>query len=236
MKHHPVTGEEVPDETASVPVLTYKKARKAQWPKADYVVGNPPYIGNKRMRLALGDGYAEALRSAWTEVSDAVDFVMYWWKNAGDMVRNGTVRRFGFITTNSITQTFNRRVVQEALDNGVSMAVVIPDHPWVDEHDGANVRVAMTVAGPSDIKCTYYVVRDETEGDDGTAFVTLAQVERDHLNAFAKTDNDSESIALRANRGLAFRGITLVGEGFVLTPEEAARIRLPTPRNVTTCP
>ena len=65
MKIHPVTKKEVPDETATVPVYRYVNPRKAEWPKADFIVGNPPFVGNKRMRAALGDGYVEALRSTW---------------------------------------------------------------------------------------------------------------------------------------------------------------------------
>ena len=43
-KVHSVTGEEVPDVSAQVPVYHYLNPRKANWPKADYVIGNPPYI------------------------------------------------------------------------------------------------------------------------------------------------------------------------------------------------
>ena len=60
-KKHPVTGEDVPDEGATVEELAYLNPRKAEWPEADYVVGNPPFIGTAKMREALGDGYAEAL-------------------------------------------------------------------------------------------------------------------------------------------------------------------------------
>ena len=62
-KTHPVTGEEVPDESARVPVCAATSTRaRADWPQADYVVGNPPFIGNWRMRGELGDGYTETLR------------------------------------------------------------------------------------------------------------------------------------------------------------------------------
>ncbi len=149
-RKNPVTGEDVPDESARVVVYRYLNPTKAEWPKADFVVGNPPYIGNKRMRLALGDGYVEALRSAWKDVPETVDFVLYWWHQAADLSRAKAIRRFGFITTNSITQTFNRRVIQQALDSGVSLAFAISDHPWVDEKDGAAVRVAMSV-GTTDV-------------------------------------------------------------------------------------
>ncbi|HOF32350.1 MAG TPA: hypothetical protein PK441_15970, partial [Burkholderiaceae bacterium] len=90
--------------------------RPAEWPAADFIVGNPPFIGASAMRAALGDGYVEALRKIWTDVPESADFVMYWWHHAACLVRAGAARRFGFITTNSLRQTFNRRVVQAALD------------------------------------------------------------------------------------------------------------------------
>ncbi|HEY5613596.1 MAG TPA: type IIL restriction-modification enzyme MmeI, partial [Lysobacter sp.] len=70
MKASPVTGEDVPDDGARVPVERYVNPRKATWPEADFVVGNPPFIGTKRMRAALGGGYVEALRGAWPDVQD----------------------------------------------------------------------------------------------------------------------------------------------------------------------
>jgi hypothetical protein len=115
-KKHPVTGEDVPDEAAQVPQWRYVNPRPAEWPAADFIVGNPPFIGAGPMRAALGDGYVQALRATWTDVPESADFVMYWWHHAAWLVRAGLARRFGFITTNSLRQTFNRRVVQAALD------------------------------------------------------------------------------------------------------------------------
>ena len=47
-KPHPVTGEEVPDPEAREPVYTYSNPKPAKWPAADYIVGNPPFIGYRR--------------------------------------------------------------------------------------------------------------------------------------------------------------------------------------------
>jgi hypothetical protein len=77
-KLHPVTGLNVPDETAQVVQERYINPRKAQWPKVHFIVGNPPFIGAKAMRAALGDGYVDALRSSWHEVPESADLVMYW--------------------------------------------------------------------------------------------------------------------------------------------------------------
>ncbi|MDH5829562.1 class I SAM-dependent DNA methyltransferase [Luteimonas sp. M1R5S18] len=129
MKPSPVTGEPVPDEAARKPVERYVNPRKAAWPEADFVVGNPPFIGNKRMRTALGDGYVEALRGAWPEVPETSDFVMYWWHFAAQLTRRGAVERFGFITTNSIRQAFNRRVIETALASPASKAAQTPSSP-----------------------------------------------------------------------------------------------------------
>jgi hypothetical protein len=116
-KTHPVTGKEVPDESATIALFDYKNPRRAEWPQADYIVGNPPFIGASRMRDALGDGYTEALRKAWKgDVPESADFVMFWWQKAAAEVVQGRCKRFGFITTNSIHQTFNRRVIEPFLE------------------------------------------------------------------------------------------------------------------------
>jgi hypothetical protein len=49
----------VPDESSKRVVYTYVNPNPAEWPAADFIVGNPPFIGPARMRAALGDGYAE---------------------------------------------------------------------------------------------------------------------------------------------------------------------------------
>ena len=146
---HPVTGLPVPDEAARVPVLDYPDPQPAEWPEADFIVGNPPFVGTARMREALGDGYTEALRKTYRgHVPDSADLVMYWWFRAAEAVKEGKTERFGFITTNSLRQTFNRKVMQPFLEGdapALALTFAVPDHPWVDSADGAAVRIAMTV-------------------------------------------------------------------------------------------
>ncbi|MGH8670521.1 MAG: DNA methyltransferase, partial [Burkholderiales bacterium] len=146
-KKSPVTGEDVPDESAQVPVERYVNPKKANWPKADFVIGNPPFLGKGKVRDALGDGYVGALRETWAEMPDSVDLVMYWWNACALLARTRNIRRFGLITTNSIRQAFNRRVLEVHMSAEASIALVfaVPDHPWVDSADGAAVRIAMTV-------------------------------------------------------------------------------------------
>ncbi len=222
MKLHPVTGEEVPDESAQVPVYRYVNPRKAEWPEAEFIVGNPPFVGNKRMRQALGDGYVEALREAHGDVPETSDLVMYWWNHAAQIVQTSDTRRFGFITTNSITQLFNRRV----LDNHINaarelvIAFAIPDHPWVDSVSGAAVRVAMTAAERGNGPGWLAIVVDEFDKDDEEVGVTIAQ-RRGSVNTNLTLGPQLQNVQkLRSNVGLSFMGVTLVGQGFVVNADD----------------
>lgn len=219
MKEHPATGKKVPDETARVEVFRYVKPRAAKWPKADFIVGNPPFIGGKDVRDRLGDGYFKAL-FATTDVPESADFVMHWWDKAAIAVRKAGTRRFGFVTTNSITQVFSRRVIAKHLDakDRVSLLFAIPNHPWVDEKDGAAVRIAMTVAVPGKAAGHHWSVADESGAPDHLVYTErVGQISAD-LRIGADV---TSSIALRANEKLASRGVQLMGDGFIITLEQS---------------
>jgi hypothetical protein len=232
MKLSPVTGENVPDETKRVPVVRYIRPRRATWPTAEFIVGNPPYIGTKRMRQALGEGYVEAIRNAYApDVEENADFVMYWWQSAAALVRSRRAQRFGFITTNSITQTFNRRVVTQHVDaeaDALALTFAIPDHPWVDSANGAAVRVAMTVGALEDkARGRLLTATSETESTDadGAATVTFDE-RRGPINADLTIGANLVGVEpLRANDGLCTNGVALHGQGFVVAPEAAKKLR-----------
>ena len=221
MKVSPVTGKEVPDESATVPVYAYPNPRKATWPDADFIVGNPPFIGNKRMRAVLGEGYVEALRATWHYLPDSLDLVMYWWVAAEEKVRAGAAQRFGLITTNSISQVFARAPIERFIANGGRLIEAVPDHPWVDASSGAAVRIAMTVGGRAEHaegQAVRWVVRDLQNGSRGAETPNLEYVpQRGTIGADLSVGVDVEAAQdLTANRGIAFRGITLVGDGFIV--------------------
>jgi hypothetical protein len=228
-KTHPVTGEQVPDEAAQVPQWRYVGARKAQWPQADFIVGNPPFIGAASMRAALGDGYVQALRETWQDVPESADFVMFWWHHAAAQVAAGHTRRMGLITTNSLRQTFNRRVVQAALDKGCHLHMAIADHPWVDGANGAAVRIAMTVLAPGAGEGQLLTVTDEQPGEHGEMAVSLTERSGLIHADLSVGANVAAAAPLRANQDLSNRGVQLFGAGFIVTPEQAAALLPPLP-------
>lgn len=226
MKAHPVTGELVPDEAAQVPQWRYVNPRAAQWPQVEFIVGNPPFIGKLKMREALGDGYVEALRRTYATVPDSADFVMYWWHKAAEVVGNAQARQFGFITTNSVTMTYNRRVVESHLSakTPVYLGFAIPDHPWVDSAQGAAVRIAMTVGAPGTQEGLLQTIVSESAAD-ADAYVVVFNEKRGTLHADLRIGADVSSAApLKANAQISSTGVIPHGAGMLVTPEVAATL------------
>lgn len=236
MMHHPFTGELVPDASSQKSILDYDATKPAEWPIAQFIVGNPPFIGVSRMRETLGDGYVEALWAAYPNMPQSADLVMFWWNKAAHLARqydvtsNGALRRFGFITTNSIRQTFNRRVLEQHLQDRkrpISLLFTIPDHPWIDSQDGASVRISMTVAGAGRRDGQFLTLLSEgtSEIEDGAHEVKFQhRIGRVFANLQVGVDVSSAH-ELRANIGLGNRGVQPIGTGFTISREQAEEFK-----------
>jgi hypothetical protein len=184
---HPVTGELVPDPAAKLEYRTILDPRETEWPPAEFIIGNPPFMGQFRQREAFGDGYVDALRAAYPQVPDAADLVIYWWYKAAKEVAEGRTMRAGFITTQSITQKQNREVIVDAEAKGARVVWAIADHYWNDGSDDARVRVAMTVIAKNPASATLVTV-------DGNATV-VATVIVPRLNADLSAHADVSAAA-----------------------------------------
>ncbi|MDZ4380729.1 MAG: type IIL restriction-modification enzyme MmeI [Parvibaculum sp.] len=227
MKKHPVTGEDVPDDAARIELYTYSNPKPAEWPKADFIVGNPPFIGDKRMRDALGDGYVDAIRKAYKALPGSIDFVLYWWNMSAQLVRSGAVRRFGLITTNTLGQSFNRKVVADHLSskNPLNIVFAVPDHPWVDPSQGASVRISMTVGATDQTTGQLLTVTNETPTDNGEISIQFNQKGGAIDASLYVGPAVSMATALLCNKGIACNGMMLSGRGFVLSEAEATRLK-----------
>lgn len=211
-------------------VETYPNARRPVWPEAEFIVGNPPFLGKgAAMRGPLGDAYVDALWTAHPQMNESADFVLYWWDKAAEMLtqKNATLRRFGLVTTNSISQTFNRRVLERHLgeESQISLAFAIPDHPWTKStKDAAAVRIAMTVASSASSQGSLYEVVSERGLETDEPHLTFS-VRHGKINPDLTVGAEvSRARPLQATEGLSWNGVMLAGKGFVLSDTERAHI------------
>ena len=117
------------------------EGRESDWPAADVVIGNPPFLGGKLLNAHLGEDYVSRLFAVYEgRVPAEADLVCYWFVKAGEQMRAGRAKRVGLVSTNSIRGGANRRALQGAIRE-CPIFEAWSDEPWVVE--GAAVRVSM---------------------------------------------------------------------------------------------
>ena len=184
------------------------------WPAADVVIGNPPFLGGKLLNEGLGEDYVSRVFSLYKRrVPAEADLVCYWFVKAGEQVSAGKTKRVGLVATNSIRGGANRdALVRATADRPIFEAW--SDEPWVI--DGAAVRVSLVCFAASDDESASERRLDGERVDavhaDLTAGVDLTRVQR-----------------LYRNRGIAFMGDTKSGSFDV--PGALAREWLQAPTN-----
>jgi len=227
-KLHPITGEEIPDEEATAELRSYINPRAAIWPDADFIIGNPPFIGGKDMRQELGDGYAEACWKVRKHIPGGADYVMHFWDKAAETVRAGKAMQFGLISTNSITQTFSRRVIERHLraKKPLSLAMAVPDHPWMKSADRAAVRIAMTVGVRGSGAGVLKLMIHEKDINTDSPKVELSENRGNIQPDFTLGADVTSAASLKAGEKLCSPGVKLHGAGFIVTPQEAAGLGL----------
>ena len=118
---------------------------EATWPAASVVIGNPPFLGDKRMRAELGDGYTNVLRKTYEHrVPGGADLVCYWFEKARKAIEVQGLGAAGLVSTNSIRGGKNR-VVLDAIADTTRIFEAWSDEGWVNE--GAAVRVSLIAFG-----------------------------------------------------------------------------------------
>lgn len=187
---------------------------RAAWPKADVVVGNPPFLGNKKMIGELGEDYTGRLRKAYSDLPGGVDLVCYWFAKSWLQMDEGQLVRAGLVATNSIRGGTNREVLRRIVEGG-RIFNALSDEPWFDEK-GAAVRVSIICF---DV--------------DGAGAVTLdgeevPEIYSDLAKARGGVDLTSASTLIQ-NKGTAFQGPVKVGAFDV--EGDLARVWLTAPIN-----
>jgi hypothetical protein len=112
-----------------------------EWPTADFIVGNPPFLGGKRIRGEIGDVYFEALVRLYQSAIPAFsDLCCYWFEKARHQIELGRCKRAGLLATQGIRGGSNREVLNRIKASG-DIFFAESDRDWV--LDGATVHVSM---------------------------------------------------------------------------------------------
>jgi type II restriction/modification system DNA methylase subunit YeeA len=179
--------------------------REPEWPEADVIVGNPPFLGGKRMRAELADGYVNDLFALYSDrVAREADLVTYWFEKARAEIEQGRVKRAGLLATNSIRGGANRRVLQRIRQSG-GIFFAESDRPWI--LNGAAVRVSMV---------------GFDRGDQTERVLDGAPVEEIYADLTGALDL-TEAKPLRENLGIAYMGDTKGGP-FDIPPDLAKQM------------
>ncbi len=116
-------------------------AVEAEWPEAEFIVGNPPFLGDRRMIASLGVNYVTTLRSLFSaRIPGKSDLVCYWFAKSAEIVEKGQTKRVGLVATNSISGGNNLDTLIYITEKS-RLFEAYRDEEWT--FDGADVRVAI---------------------------------------------------------------------------------------------
>ena len=176
-----------------------------EWPAAEVIVGNPPFLGHKKQRIELGAIYAEEVRALYSGRLDGrYDLVCLWFEKARTLVENGSTKRVGLLATNSIRKGASNEVLRR-IAKVAPIFLAWADRPWI--LDGAAVRVSMIGFGIEHVESCWL---------DG------ARVSKINPDLTSEADL-TEAQQLQENTSLAFIGTQRTGP-FEITKQEAARL------------
>ncbi|HUZ71719.1 MAG TPA: DNA methyltransferase [Stellaceae bacterium] len=178
--------------------LVTPAGKEADWPEADVIIGNPPFLGDKLMMRKLGEEYTTKVRAAYAgRVPGGADLVCYWFEKARGLVASGNVRRAGLVATNSIRGGANRKVLDRIRQTG-AIFDAWSDQPWVVA--GAAVRVSLVSFSGKDYAGT------ATPRLDGN------EVHEIYPDLAAGTVDLTRTLPLKENENRAFNGVSIKGE------------------------
>jgi Fe-S-cluster formation regulator IscX/YfhJ len=172
-----------------------------QWPEADVIIGNPPFLGGQFLRREKGDTYAEKIYSHWPEVKNQPDYCIFWFRKAHE----SSARRIGLVGTNSVAQGVSRAAsLDYVVNNGGFIHNAISTQEWSGE---ANVHVSIVNWSKTNEPKKY-----------------LDNNEVKIINSSLKSAISTTSAKpLEGNKNISFKAIEHAGRGFVISETQAKK-------------
>lgn len=118
---------------------------RTTWPAADVIIGNPPFLGAKRLKPERGADYVNAVRKLYPEVPGMADYCVYWFRRAHDHLPVCTAAdpvagRAGLVGTQNIRNNASRIGGLDAICADGTLIEAVDNQPWSGE---ANVHVSI---------------------------------------------------------------------------------------------
>jgi len=176
------------------------------------LVGNPPFLGGKRMAPAVGDRYTRYLKTYVLPEKGAADLCVYFFSRALHLVSPSGVA--GLLATDTFTEGDTQRCGPASLLRaGATFTRAEPRRPWPGSA-AQDIAVVHFTRGPWSGRCFI---------DD----LPVAGIGPYLSENAAK----AEPAQLAERRGRAAIGVSLLGEGFILSAAEAREMIDLDPRN-----
>jgi len=181
----------------------------AEWPTAHAIVGNPPFLGGKKLQDELGSEYVGRLHVAYPNVHGRSDYCAYWFLRAHDAL--SADGRAGLIGTSSIRHGITAAAsLRYIVENGGSIVYAVSERDWPGEA-AVTVSIVNWTNGTPPGRRTLVV--------GGKGFV------RDHISSHLELRSDtSEATPLFANRFGTSQGVDFSTTSYYLGGEVAARL------------
>ena len=195
MPDHPVLAriESIRCTDAILDLSDPEHPKEPEWPEAEFIVGNPPFLGGKRMLSELGEPYLIALRQVWDDrLSRFSDLCCYWFEKSRKQIEEGKSRRTGLLATQGIRGGANRKVLERIKTTG-DIFFAESDRDWI--LDGATVHVSMV---------------GFDNGEDTSRVLDKQPVATIHPNLAAGADTTT-ALTLKGNAALSFIGVQKSG-------------------------
>jgi hypothetical protein len=177
----------------------------------DGIVGNPPFLGGRRISTAMGTAYSTFLTVLHNHANKDVDLVGHFFRRAFDLLRS--YGAYGLLATNTIAEGDTRQGSLEwMLRNGATIYAGYPNEPWPGKAAVVTSRI--------------HLFKGAWKGSKSLSGKPVA-----HISAFLSSQDAWTPRSLSANSNLAYLGSYVLGMGFVLTLEEGKRMFLDDPRN-----
>ena len=182
------------------------------WPRADVIIGNPPFLGGRILRRELGDEYVDTMFEVWdNRVPRDADLCCYWFEKARIAIEHGGARRAGLLATQGIRGGRNRVVLDRIAQSG-AIFWAQSDRKWT--LDGAAVQVSMV---------------GFDDGSETDCELDGLEVSEIYTNLRSGETDVTQARRLKENISIAFQGPVKVGKFDVSESEAQAMLRYPNP-------